>query len=64
MPDEEEFAGPLAAQMAGQMAMRGYCSTVAGEWGVSSLIRTPRHVAISQSPQHPKRHGQPVLVQR
>ena len=40
MPDEEEFAGPIAAQMAGQMAMRGYCSTVAGEWGVSSLIRT------------------------
>jgi hypothetical protein len=24
----------------------------------------PRHVAISQSERYPKRHGQPVLVQR
>jgi hypothetical protein len=63
MTDEEEFAARAQLKWTPD-GDAGYCYIADAEWGVSYLIRTPRHVAISQSRRHPKRHDQPVLVQR
>ena len=64
MTDEEEFCCPLPAQMdAGRRRMDIALSPPAnGPRGPRQ--EPPRHVAISQSRRYPKRHRQPVLVQR
>ena len=63
MTEEEEFSARSHSNGRGKATQHGYCSIADGEWGVWYLIRTIRHVAINQI-EWPKRHGQPVLVQR
>ena len=63
MTDDEEFAARSQLNGRGK-ATPGYCSIAAGEWAGWSRQGPLRHVAISQSRRHPKRHGQSVLVQR
>jgi hypothetical protein len=64
MTDEEEFSA--RSQLKWTRGRRRLVITLSppenGPRGPRQV--PPRHVAISQSRRHPKRHRQPVLVQR
>ena len=64
MTDDEEFLLPAPSSMgAGRRRLDIALSPPAN--GPRGPRQGPLwHVAISQSRRHPKRHGQPVLVQR
>ena len=64
MTDEEEFAARSQLEMGAGRRRLDIALSPPAKWAEWSRQGPLRHVAISQSRRHPKRHGQPVLVQR